>query len=77
MSVVNEINAATSSLKEIRAQRVTDWYHDQLRSLSPFEQRELDNDLAEAMRIIIGIRKDLGNIRLERYLNEQISDKKG
>lgn len=64
--LINEINAATSSLRGINRQRVTDGYYDQLRSLSPFEQRELDNDLAEAMRIIIGIRKDLEKSRAER-----------
>lgn len=64
--LINEINAATSSLKGINRQRVTDGYYDQLRSLSPFEQRELDNDLAEAMRIIIGIRRDIEKVMLER-----------
>lgn len=64
--LINEINAATSSLRGINRQRVTDEYYDQLRNLSPFEQRELDNDLAEAMRIIIGIRRDIEKVMLER-----------
>ena len=64
--LINEINAATSSLRGINRQRVTDGYYDQLRSLSPFEHRELDNDLAEAMRIIIGIRRDIEKVMLER-----------
>lgn len=85
MSVINEINAATSSLKGIeRHYRITDEYLDTLRGLSSFELIDLDNELSMAMKTILRIRKDLDSIkkekntmRLERYLDEQISDQKG
>lgn len=85
MSVINEINAVTSSLKGIeRHYRITDEYLDILRGLSSFELIDLDNDLSMAMKTILRIRKDLDSIkkekstmRLERYLDEQISDQKG
>ena len=63
--VINEMNAAISSLKGIDRQRASDEYRDQLKSLSQFDQRDLDNRLAEAMRTIIGIRKDLDSINRE------------
>ena len=77
MSVINEINAVTSSLKGIERQRISDKYEATLRGLSRFELADLDNELRMSIRTITRIRNDLGNIRLERYLNEQISDKKG
>ena len=84
MSVINEINAVTSSLKGIERQRLSEKYETTLRELSSFELIDLDNELSMAGRTITRIRKDLGNIRqeadqkrLERYLNEQISDKEG
>ena len=55
--LINEMNAAISSLKGINRQRTTDAY---------FDQRDLDNELAEAMRIIIGIRRDIEKVMLER-----------
>lgn len=77
MSILHEINAATASLKSISSQRVTDEYYDQIREMSPFERQAIDYELAEAMRTIIGIRKDIDKVRVERYLNEQVSDQKG
>lgn len=77
MSLSMEINAATSKLKGISKQRVTDEYYDQIREMSPFERQAIDYELAEAMRTIIGIRKDIDKVRVERYLNEQVSDQKG
>ena len=77
MSLSLEINAATGKLKEISSQRITDEYYDQIREMSPFERQVIDNELAEAMRTIIGIRKDIDKVRVERYLNEQVSDQKG
>lgn len=64
--IINEMNAAISSLKGINRQRTTDTYFDQLRSMGQFDQRDLDNELAEAMRIIIGIRRDIEKVMLER-----------
>ena len=64
--LINEMNAAVSSLKGINRQRTTDAYFDQLRSMGQFDQRDLDNELAEAMRIIIGIRRDIEKVMLER-----------
>ena len=63
MAVINEINAAISSLKGITRQRATDQYMATLKELSHFDSRDLDNELAECMRIIIGIRKDLDKAR--------------
>ena len=63
MAIINEINAAISSLKGISRQRTTDQYTDTLKGLTQFESRDLDNELAECMRIIIGIRKDLDKAR--------------
>ena len=77
MSVINEINAVTSSLNGIERQRLNDKYLATLRQLSHFDLANLDNELAIAGRQIKRIRKDICNIRLERYLNEQISNKEG
>ena len=63
MAIINEINAAINSLKGISRQRATDQYTDTLKGLTQFENRDLDNELAECMRIIIGIRKDLDKAR--------------
>ena len=77
MSAINEINAVTSSLKGIERQRLSDKYEATLRGLSRFELADLDNELRMSIRTITRIRNDLGSIRLERYLNEQISNKEG
>lgn len=66
MSVVNEINAAISSLKGISRQRTDEKYYQALRELGQFDNRELDNEMAEAMRTIICIRRDLEKVRSER-----------
>lgn len=66
MSVINEMNAAISSLKSISRQRTDEKYYQELRELGQFDSRELDNRMAEAMRTIICIRKDLEKVRSER-----------
>ena len=77
MSVLKDINIAVDGLKAVECQRISEDYDATLRKLTGFEVADLDNKLSMAGRTITRIRKDLGNIRLERYLNEQISDKKG
>lgn len=66
MSVINEMNAAISSLKSISRQRIDEKYYQALRELGQFDNRELDNEMAEAMRTIICIRRDLEKVRSER-----------
>lgn len=66
MSVINEINAVTSSLRGIERQRLSDKYEATLRGLSRFELADLDNELRMSIRTITRIRNDLDSIRFER-----------
>lgn len=67
MIAQEEIEKAVKAFDDLYAtfKEHVDLYHAQVRFLSPTTNMGLDADLARVSRIIIGIRRDLENVRKE------------
>lgn len=67
MIAQEEIEKAVKAFDDLYAtlKEHVDLYHAQVRFLSTTTNRGLDADLARVSRIIIGIRRDLENVRKE------------